>query len=160
LADVLAVGARGADPSYPDGPSVATLADCARDEAALAVALAPRGARILTLLGPDRAPPALCGRLAEWGLVAHSVESRPSAHLERERLLPALARAGVAELAWAGLELAVVHVVAPRAAAIPTFGPPAPTLGLDDDPTSLNDDDDPTDCWGDARAFWYPLTLD
>ena len=138
------------------------LAACAREAAALAVALSGRGARILTTQparGAPTQPPALCALLAQWGLASHDVAAHRGARIERELLLSALTRAGAAELAWAGLELAAVHVVAPRAAAIPSFGATMVPVGLDDDALPY-DDEDATDWWSDAGAYWYPLTLD
>lgn len=133
---------------------------CLRDEIALTVALAPLHAFLLTLCDPPAehespVEPALCATLRRWGIPCHPVLGSWSQRMERELFEPLFVRAAVPELIWAGsLQLAAVHVVARRAAAIPSFGLPA-ELPDDLQVTDLELADD--GWWDDAVAFWYPI---
>jgi len=143
-----------------DSSCYSALTGCVRDAAALAVALSPCGAFILTVRGrsaDDTEPgePALCRLLRQWGVDCSRVDDRRSARIERAYFEPLVSRAGIAELIWAGLDPAVVHVVAPRAAAIPTFGMTSP--GAEGE---LTDEADDVELWDGAVGFWYPLVGD
>lgn len=145
-----------------DSSCYSALSGCVRDAAALAVALSPCGAFILTVRGrgggdddADPGEPALCRLLRQWGVDCSRVDGRRSARIERAYFEPLVSRAGIAELIWAGLDPAVVHVVAPRAAAIPTFGT---TSAAGDD--ELADDAAGVELWDGAVGFWYPLVGD
>lgn len=146
---------------HGDLPCGSALTGCVRDAAALAVALSPSGAFILTVRtsrsGDDDgvAEPTLCRLLRHWGIQCSRVDSQRSAHMERAYFEPLVSRAGIAELIWAGLDPAVVHVVAPRAAAIPTFGMTSPTSE-----DELTDDAADAELWDGAVGFWYPLVGD
>ncbi len=140
----------------------ATLANCFRDVAALAVALDT--ALVLTqVTDTDQEPPAIGQALGRWGLPCRRIttDDRLCA-LESAGISQALVRAGVAKLIFAGLRLAVLHVVAPWALATV---PLAPELALAGE---IGDDgfgtryagagaDADADPWLDAQAFWYPL---
>lgn len=123
--------------------------DCFRDAAALAAALIPHRGFILTCLEPAPSSnagtePRICEFLRQWGVMCRQVDADdPTAQMERTALALVFARAGLAELIWAGLRLAVVHLVLPGAVLIP-----AP----------LQDEDLITvDLWDGAEAFWYPF---
>lgn len=135
------------------------LVQCARDAVALTVALAPSRAVLLTTReswAPDEPLPAPL--LRAWGIPVDALPPGRSGRLEREALGEQLARAAVAELRWAGLDLVAMHIVARRAAAIPAFG--GSSLLESDEPDVPDDGDDECDWWADAVAFWYPLTED
>jgi hypothetical protein len=73
-----------------------------------------------------------------------------------------LVQAGVAKLAWAGLRLAVLHVVAPGALAAEPLAPELAVAGEAEDEGFGTryvgaDEDANADPWLDAQAFWYPL---
>jgi hypothetical protein len=144
-----------------DVPGGSALSGCVRDAAALAVALAPCGAFILTVRTGRREPdeqtsePTLCRMLRHWGIPCSRVDGQHSVHIERAYFEPLVSRAGIAELIWAGLDPAVVHVVAPRAAAIPTFGVTSPATN-----DELTDDAADAELWEGAVGFWYPLVGD
>ena len=127
--------------------------ECWRDATAVHAALAHRRPLLLTVAeAPDQAP-ALCQFLARCGLDCRRLDARASAPMQRY-LTPGLLRTGVAELVWAGLPLAAVHIIAPGAFTIPR---PKDT---DDDalppraPVRL----DGRDPWRHAICLWYPLS--
>jgi hypothetical protein len=142
--------------------------DCWRDAAALHGALAHARPLILTVREEHDAPPALCRFLAHAGVDCHRLDWPAAEHPMRNHLLPVLIRTGAAELLWAGLPLAAVHLVAPRAFALPRH----------DDDDSADDDfadqrgrrrwpvppppqgtarPDMTDPWQHAVCIWYAL---
>lgn len=133
-----------------------TLANCFRDVAALAAAL--ETALVLTQV-IDEEPPAIGRALLRWGVPCRQISNDDRlCALESAGLSQVLVQAGVAKLAWAGLRLAVLHVVAPGAlAAVPL----APELGVagdgEDEGYVGADEDADADPWLDAQAFWYPL---
>lgn len=144
----------------PGGDAVVT--DCCRDAAALTAALTPHKGFILAHHGPQSAAsagiePHICSRLKAWGIPCHRVEPESKTRIEREFLDPALGRAGISELSWAGLNLAVVHVVVPNAVVMP------PVAKSDDDFTEglENAMGDGVlaqmNWWDGAAGFWYPL---
>jgi hypothetical protein len=138
-----------------------TLANCFRDVAALAAAL--ETVLVLTQV-IDQEPPAIAQALGRWGVPCRqiSTDDRLCA-LESGELSTVLVQAGIAKLAWAGLRLAVLHVVAPGALLAPV--PLAPELAVagegGDDGFGTRyggaDEDADADPWLDAQAFWYPL---
>lgn len=131
--------------------------ECWRDAAALHAALAHRQPLIMTVYEQPHQAPALCQFLARAGLDCRRMEWRADANPMHQHLLPMLIRTGAAELVWAGLPLAAVHIVAPRAFTIPRPKD-------EDDRGSLDRqlprggssvvDEDP---WRDAVCLWYPL---
>lgn len=126
-----------------DLPRGQIVGDCFRDALALCAALAPYGAFILTRLERDgEGAPALCDYADAWRLRVNHVArgASPAAALVR-RLL---ARAGLLTLAWAGVRLACVHVLAPG---LPVVGGPDPRL----------DDGEVAQAWGAADVFWHEV---
>ncbi|MEY6431830.1 hypothetical protein ABC977_05330 [Thioalkalicoccus limnaeus] len=134
----------------PDMEPALPLLGGAMDATALAAAMARYRPLILTLAEPDQGVPALASLLATCGIESHEVGAVASQPLRR-LLTPVLARSGVLELCWTGLDLTFVHLVAPRAFLPEIPGEPAPDLGAD----RLSDSAD--DLWQDATAFWYRL---
>jgi len=128
-----------------------------RDAAALAAALIPHKGFMLTRLhredGDGAAPePAICAYLRSR-LDYRPVRIEGHNPFLNDYLLPIFVRTGIAELLWAGLELAAVHLVAPKAVVMP-----APereeelfSRGLDGRSPNRNDP------WTDAECFWYPV---
>jgi hypothetical protein len=136
------------------------LVDCARDAVALTAALMPYRAFILTAragengAAPDE--PALCSQLRAWGVRSYCLGASARIQLEREYVLPMFGRAGVAELMWAGLKLAAVHVLAPKAVMVPRRGERSDLLDADLEPAGEGVPGD-VDWWNGAVSFWYPL---
>lgn len=132
-----------------DGQEIAwPLHEGSRDAAALAAAMIRYRPVILTLCDHAQEPPQLCKLLHKSGLQCRQVtaiESQPVC----DYLRPVLARSGVLELAWDGLQLALVHLVAPQALLM------SPSEEADADPyTSRVEKPDP---WCGASAYWYAL---
>jgi hypothetical protein len=96
------------------------LRDCHRDAAALAMALTRYAPMIFTVRG-DRAPgashetPHLCRYLQECGIPSTRVDDAWPIGEVQANLAGIFARTGAAELFWAGLDLAIVHLVTPNA---------------------------------------------
>jgi hypothetical protein len=132
-----------------------------RDTAALAVALQPS----LILARPPLAAqpashiPPLCTALAQWGMACSPLhENDPFVHVERDYLHHLLVHTGLAPLFWAGLRLAIVHVLVPGASTLW----PEPCQERFDGMEDLSEATDaalPTDdcLWQGAQGFWYPL---
>lgn len=131
--------------------------DCWRDAAALAAALAHHRPLIFTVAEDPQQAPALCQFLHKCGIRCRKMAWNASENPMRRYLLPMLLRTGAAELIWAGLPLAAVHIVAPRAFTIPNpKDDDAPTLGkhFGMEPSPLPLDGDP---WDGAVCIWYSL---
>jgi hypothetical protein len=142
--------------TVPDLELALPLVGGALDAAALAAAMSRYRPLILTLAEPSGDPPAICRLLAAGGIDCREVNPMQSQPL-RQELTPLLARSGALELCWTGLDLAVVHLVTPRA-----FLGDAPTDRTPDlesvaDPCDDGGDDGDDDVWQDARVFWYRL---
>lgn len=95
-----------------------TLSSAFRDTAALAAAL--KSAFILTYQSPAKQdtnlPPDICTALSSWGIPCQQIDSHdPIAAIERENLLHLIIQAGLSKFLWAGLNLAVLHLVVPSA---------------------------------------------
>jgi hypothetical protein len=132
-----------------------TLTLAYRDLAALAAA---RPACILTQYHNDVAP-AICQTLEQWGIPCAQVQGSDTiVDIEREQFRNLFVHAGLSKFIWAGLNLAVVHLVVPAAAAINTnsqwddelaFSDLEETVGL----TPV----EAVGLWEGARGFWYPI---
>ncbi len=126
------------------------LDEGSRDAAALAAAMIRYRPVILTLCENDNEPPALCRLLSDGGLPCRKVSEDESLPI-REFLNPLLTRSGVLELAWDGLQLAMVHLVAPQA------------LLMTPDNENIRDVFEVPaqppfpDAWSHASAYWYQL---
>jgi hypothetical protein len=126
-----------------------------RDLAALAAA---RPACILTQQ-VDGEPPALCQTLEQWGIPCEQVQASDTiVDIEREQFRNLLVHAGLSKFVWAGLNLAVVHLVVPGAAAISL------TPQWDDDLSFSNLDEavgmnsiETMNSWDGTRGFWYSI---
>jgi hypothetical protein len=96
------------------------LRDCHRDAAALAMALTRYAPMVLTVRGDgaagtvEEAPP-FCRYLEECGIRTARVDGASPIRDVKANLAGIFARTGAAELFWAGLDLAIVHLVAPHA---------------------------------------------
>ncbi len=135
--------------------------ECAcRDSAALAAALG--NAFILTSLRtgkePGRVEPALCSLLAKGGVPCMPLgDDEPMAGIERDYLCHLLVHAGAAKLVWAGLDLAVLHLVTPAAPSLPEAQPCATADGFTEISLDAVLENSRPGLWDKARAFWYPL---
>ncbi|MBD2034849.1 hypothetical protein H6F76_07350 [Leptolyngbya sp. FACHB-321] len=136
-------------------PDILTLAF--RDLAALAAA---RPACILTHCVNEEAP-ALCKTLQQWGIACQPIEpTNAIADIEREQFRNLLVHAGLSKFLWAGLNLAVLHLVVPAAATLST------TFAQDwSDEYSFSEIDESTvdqglstNLWQGAQGFWYSIT--
>jgi len=124
-----------------DLPRGEIVSACIRDAAALCAALEPYGAFILTRLESDaEGNPTLCDYLDAWGVP--TAEAPDSGGPGVQWLRDALARSGMAPLAWAGIQLAAVHVIVPG---FPVLG--SRDKGLDDDAVAR--------VWARAAVFWH-----
>ncbi len=134
------------------------------DAAALSVALTPYRSFVLTELWSKEkhskaAEPIFCEFLRKKAIHCYRLGQGPRTEIEREFIRPMLVRSGVSELMWTGLNLAAVHLLAPRAAVIP---PPnkeesASTEALR---PSAGDESARIDWWDGAVGFWYTLDYD
>ncbi|MEI9983705.1 MAG: DUF4438 domain-containing protein [Aliidongia sp.] len=123
MAEALDERLSGAEAS---GPMVAAT----RDAVALA-ALLP-GAVLLSLRDdPNRdEPPALCRHLEDWGVPCRRLDALDDlVAMERGLMLQLLVEAGLAGLIWAGIRLALVHLVVPGRSRLP-LGPGFPPHGF------------------------------
>jgi hypothetical protein len=123
-----------------DLPRGEVVGACIRDAVALCAALEPYGAILLTRLEADgEGAPALCDYLDAWGVpTAEAPRSGPTVRWLRD----VLAHSGLAPLTWAGIPLAVVHVIV---AGFPVLG--GVDRGLDDDAVAR--------LWARASIFWH-----
>jgi hypothetical protein len=124
------------------------LIEGSRDAAALAAAMSRYRPVILTLCDRPEDPPSICTLLSDGGIRCRQVsddESRPM----RDYLKPMLARSGVLELVWEGLQLALVHTVVPQALLMGSGEEP-------DDELFANRTGD-IDLWSSASVYWYRL---
>lgn len=123
--------------------------DFARDAVALAAALVRYRPVIFTrcLGAPQqrRREPLLCRFLRRCEIPCHEVGDDDRESQVEAVWQPLFHRAGVAELCWAGLEIAVVHLIVPGALAMQADG----EWGAAGDRTG--------GWWHGAGAFWYPL---
>ena len=147
----------------PSSDQASVLVDCVRDAVALTAALMPYRAFILTAHttgnGSTADEPFLCSHLRQWGLRCYPLGVSARIQLEKEFILPMFARAGVAELMWAGLKLAAVHVLAPKAVMVPRGTDHTDTLSEGVESTDQGDAPE-TDWWNGAVSFWYSLGAD
>ena len=142
-------------PQKPElsGPIVAAT----RDAVALCAVL--QASSILTVRPATSESPRICGSLQAWGIPCRRIVHLDSlAAIEREAFLRLLVQAGVAQFAWAGFDLAVVHVLLPDLARLD-----ASMRSMCDDDELLPDDDGhpisaPSSApWDDAQVFWFDV---
>lgn len=135
--------------------STTPLIGAYRDTLALAATLPT--AMILAQLPNDsteNATPLLCKQSERWQIFLQKVDVQdPWVQLERTALREQLVLLGLAKLHWAGLRLAVIHLLMPPL-------PPASTLRNGED-RYLNLDEGiantEQDYWQQVRGYWYPL---
>ncbi|GAB4226250.1 MAG: hypothetical protein Kow00121_54420 [Elainellaceae cyanobacterium] len=133
------------------------------DAAALAVALP--SAFILTTIpneisSVDEKPiPRICETLATAGIGCTRIDlSDPIAAIERDQIYHLLVHAGLSKFLWAGLQLAVLHLVVPTAA---TLNPPQDELkefSFSEIEEFIETPKLPTNLWQGAQGFWYSIT--
>ena len=135
------------------------MACAARDTAALAAALG--AAFVLTYRTTEDiragAAPAICDVFAECLSCQSVAEGDPIAATERDHLRHLLVHSGAANLLWAGLNLAVLHLAVPAAAILYVAPQPTSTDDLGEVDTVAPVAESSAGPWDGARAFWYPL---
>jgi hypothetical protein len=139
------------------GSAPNTLADCARDTLALAVALGDRRAIILTPMGQDGSPPALAAHLGSSNVECRALTAQAWIEPLRTALLPALFASGLAvPLAGGRLRLAGLSVTAPGTLAAASI---AASMASDLDTLELNAAADQGEAalWDGASAIWWEL---
>jgi hypothetical protein len=132
-----------------------------RDAAALSVALPAAG--ILTFRcaltrgnGSDDGPPAICELLDHFGLPCCRVLPLDEiASLEREVYRHLVVRAGLAKYLWSGLDLVVLHLVAPEASQF--IARRQTESGIEEVVISESTASSPSDPWENAHGWWYPI---
>lgn len=133
-----------------------TLTFAFRDLAALAAA---RPACVLTHRVNEEAP-AICKLLEQWGIACQQIEpTNPIADIEREQFRSLLVHAGLSKFLWAGLNLAVLHLVVPAAATLSTTYDQnwSDEYSFPEIAESTVDRAMPTNLWQDAKGFWYSI---
>jgi hypothetical protein len=136
-------------------PDTLTLAF--RDLAALAAA---RPACILTHR-VNQAAPAICTSLEQWGIACQPVEpTNAIADIEREQFRNLLVHAGLSKFLWAGLNLAILHLVVPATATLNTvqgqdWSDEYSFQAIDE---SMGDRETAANLWQGAKGFWYSIT--
>jgi hypothetical protein len=150
---------RGASEKRTEIQAYDASSECHLEAAALSAALIPYKSFVLTENGgkASEGEPALCTFLRKRGIGCIHLDSPEATQTERNLFYPTMARAGLSELFWAGLNLAAVHLFVPRAIVM--------AIPNSDDPTQINEDfqlegrepTDPPDWWGEAKCFWYEL---
>jgi hypothetical protein len=137
--------------------SANTLADCARDTLALAVALADRRSLILCLFGDGDPAPPLCQHIVSAGIDCHRLTDPTLIEPLRASLLPALFASGLAvSLASGKVRLAGISIAAPGALAAASL---AAQVVADDDNLELDAGADQGEAalWDGASAMWWEL---
>lgn len=131
-----------------------TAALAFRDLAALAAA---RPARILTH-HPDNESPSICATFEQWGIPCRQIElSDAIANIECSQFRNLLVHAGLSKFLWAGLNLAILHLVVPAAASL------NPNPSWSDEFSFSNIEEltplqtAPTHLWEGAQCFWYSI---
>ncbi len=124
------------------------LQEGSRDAAALAAAMSRYRPVILTLCESAGGAPSLCELLSKGGIRCRQVNDDESQPM-RDYFKPLLARGGVTELLWEGLELALVHTVAPQALFIGS----GDECGRDPFAGMAGE----RDLWSTAGIYWYRL---
>lgn len=131
-----------------------TAALAFRDLAALAAA---RPARILTHHTHNE-PPAICSTFEQWGIPCRQVATGDAiADIECQQFRTLLVHAGLSKFIWAGLNLAVLHLVVPAAATLnsnPSWSDEFSFLELEELTTMQTV---PSQLWEGAQCFWYSI---
>ena len=145
-----------ADPHDPIAYLRLLLSESYRDCACLAAALVFQKGFILTLCRPDKEAdvPAICAFMQERQI--QTLRGDLSA-MEKNFLLPVLVNAGIAPIMRyadsIGHRLALIHLVAPAAVAVPDDQAGGENYEKSDASSAVN-------WWQGCRAFWYPLTIE
>jgi hypothetical protein len=143
-------------------PSFDPRRECARDAVALAAALVRYRPLIFTLCTNGRSgeaqggEPALCEYLRECSIPLQRVSASPHAAVMKRHLMPVFARCGIVELLWSGLDLAVIHLVAPGAVVVPADGHTDDRHG-DSSLARVSAVNNPRHYLEGSSAHWWPL---
>lgn len=134
------------------------LTSAFRDTAALAAAL--KSAFILTYQSPEKQdtnlPPDICTALESWGIPCQQIDSHdPITTIELNHLLHLIIQAGLSKFLWAGLNLAVLHLVVPSAAHGSYSTEEIQQTQLCDIQSDTEKSLLTPNLWEGARGFWY-----
>jgi hypothetical protein len=137
------------------GPGIAAM----RDSAALCAVLTDAVLLCARESDDPHQAPRLCRHLQDWGLPCRRLRIADDlVALERGLLLRLLVEAGLASFLWAGLRLAVAHIVAPHLFLIPNGDAFASDV---DDLDFQGDEPRPIkSLWEGAQVFWYNLAAE
>lgn len=127
-----------------------------RDLAALAAA---RPACILTQCVNEETP-ALFTALEQWGITCKQIEpTNAIADIEREQFRNLLVHAGLSKFLWAGLNLAVLHLVVPAAATLNTTYDQdwSDEYAFAEIGESTINQETSANLWQGAQGFWYAI---
>jgi len=130
-----------------------------RDTLSLAAAL--DSAFVLTFLpfaAGNKHSPHICRAMERWGISCREITPLDAiATLERDNFRQLLVQAGLAKFLWAGLHLAVLHLIVPSASTISYDT----TLPLNCEFSNLKDTLDHSapvsNLWNNSQAFWYGI---
>jgi hypothetical protein len=135
------------------GPVIATM----RDTVSLCAVLP---AAVLMPCDASGSVPVLCQHVARWGIACEQLpDTDELAGIERSGIQQLLVQAGLAKFVWAGLGLAVLHLLAGQVGRSPT-GDDELSDETDVALTFTETGASPRAPWDGARAFWYYLLPD
>ena len=112
------------------------------------------------LIEAEDRTPLICKNISQWNLEPQQVDTGDDwLRVERDFLQQYLVWAGLAKLHWSGLQLAVLHVVAPSATllesdldqGVDVYG----NVLMGDEEVAFTSNE--ADYWQGAKSYWYPL---
>ena len=133
---------------------------------AIATTASLESAFLLTVCPPSpknaaKPPPEICQSLSNWGIPCQIItSSEPSLAPEREYLCQLLAIGGLTKFLWAGVSLAVLHIVLPAASKIYYFSQTSAansSFGKMSTQKLSNAIEIQNNFWSNSQCFWYPL---
>lgn len=141
-------------------PENSILSLAFRDAVALTVSL--ESAFILTRQLPtdceQNLSPSICQALENWGMPCQVLTPENSiVAIERDYLCQLLISRGLARLFWADVNLAVVHLITTPELRLPPEQ--LPDDSFSNTKSSMDDLQQQTYSWANARAFWYLIQI-
>jgi hypothetical protein len=96
---------------------------CFRDAAALTASLTRYRSFILTLQHNSKdftqTEPLICSYMKDWGIKCRKIRSENKSRFERAFFSSIFSRAGISELIWSGMSLAVIYLFMPDVSILP-----------------------------------------
>lgn len=137
-----------------------TLNAAFRDTAALAATL--KSAFILTYQPPENnannLDPEICTTLESWSIPCQKIDSYDTvAAIERENFLHLIIQAGLSKFLWAGLNLAILHLIVPYASSSRYIKPQLLNQQNFNQEGNLPKSLLNFNIWRKARGFWYQI---